>query len=78
MLFEELDVTHQWHVGIIVIMRLDRKGTHHRCINLRERRRNGSKIFENTNCIKTPVFNYVYCIVFVHMYAFYPHVLVIF
>ena len=40
MLFEELDVTHQWNVGIIIISNCFEtgNGTHPRFINLRERR----------------------------------------
>ena len=44
----------------------------------RERRLNGSRIVENTNCINATVFHYVHYIVFVHMYAFHLHLLVIF
>ena len=40
MLFDELDVTHQWHVGIIsitvvTVLRIERNCTHHIFINLK-------------------------------------------
>ena len=63
---------------LVTVLRLERNCTHHIFINLRERRLNGFRIAENTNFINATVFNYVYYIVFVHMYAFYLNLLVIF
>ena len=53
---------------LVTVLRLERNWTHHIFINMREIRLNGSRIVENTNCIHTTVFNYVYYNVFVHMY----------
>ena len=41
MLFDELDVTHQWLLEsllLVTVLRLERNCTHHIFINLRERR----------------------------------------
>ena len=50
---------------LVTVLRLERNCTHHIFTNLRERRCNGSRIVENTNCINAILFNYVYYIVFV-------------
>ena len=62
---------------LVTVLRLERNCIHHIFINLRDRRLNCSRIVENTNCINATVFNYVYYIVFVHMYAFYLYLLFI-
>ena len=67
MLFDELDVAHRWHVEIIIISNCfdTWEKLYPSYIYQSERRWNGSRIVENTNCINAIVFNYVYYIVFV-------------
>ena len=63
---------------LVTVLRLERNCTHHIFINLRERRDEMAPGLLKIQVASATVFNYVYYIVFVHMYAFYLHLLVIF